>query len=84
MSLSMIVGCLWVVASALVAMLPMRYQYVPGVLLLIAVPFGLAWIAFDHGWFYAVAGFVAFLSMFRNPLIYLWQRAMCERPEVPQ
>lgn len=84
MSLSLIVGCLWVVASTFVAMLPMRHQYAPGVLLLFAMPFGLAWIAFDPGWFYALAGFVAFLSMFRNPLIYKWQRAMGERPEGPK
>ena len=84
MSLSLIVGCFWVVASALVAMLPMRLQYAPGVMLLASVPFGLTWIAFDHGWPLALAGLAAFLSMFRNPLLYLWRRAMGQRPEVPQ
>ena len=54
MSLSLIVFCLWVVASTIVAMLPMRLQYAPGLALLIAVPFGLTWIAFDHGFCHAV------------------------------
>ncbi len=84
MSLSLIAGCLWVLIAAFVAMLPMRLQYTPGILLLILVPFGLAWIAHDHGWGYALAGFLAFASMFRNPLIYYWRRARGHTPEVPK
>ena len=36
MSAALILGCLWVLAAAVTAMLPMRRQYVPGVTLLIA------------------------------------------------
>lgn len=82
MSLSLIAACLWVLIAALVAMLPMRLQYPPALALLIAVPFGLVWIAHDHGWLYAVAGFTAFVSMFRNPLIYFWRRARGQTHEV--
>ncbi|NNE88433.1 MAG: DUF2484 family protein [Silicimonas sp.] len=82
--MSLIALCLWVLIAAVVAMLPMRLQYPPGVLLLILVPFGLVWIAADHGLGYAGAGFLAFVSMFRNPLIYFWRRARGQIPEVPQ
>ena len=84
MSLSLIAACFWVLIAALVAMLPMRLQYPPGITLLILVPFGLGWIAYDHGWLYALAGFLAFASMFRNPLIYFWRRAFGKTSEVPK
>ena len=71
MSLSLIVGCLWVVAAAVVAMLPMRAQFPPGIALLVAAPCLLAWIAVDHGAWIFGAGLFAFLSMFRRPLGYL-------------
>ena len=82
MSLSLIAASLWVLLATVVAMLPMRLQYPPGIVLLLSVPFGLVWIAQDHGWGYAVAGFLAFASMFRNPLIYYWRRASGQTPEI--
>ena len=82
MSLSLSFGCLWVLFSAIVAMLPMRYQYPPGIVLLLAAPVLLGWIAWDHGGWLFAAGLFAFVSMFRNPLIYLYRRAR-RRPEVP-
>ena len=78
MTLSMILGCLWVVAAALVALMPMRAQYPPGILLLLVAPVLLAWIAFDHGGWIFAGGLAAFVSMFRNPLFYLIRRA-CRR-----
>ena len=74
MTLSMILGCLWVLAATMVALLPMRAQFPPGILLLIAAPILLAWIALDHGAWIFAGGVFAFLSMFRNPLIYLARR----------
>lgn len=73
MSVALITGALWVVASAIVAMLPMQRQYVPGVALLIAAPFLILWIGWVHGWIWVAAGLFAFLSMFRNPLRYIWR-----------
>ena len=66
----------WVLASAAVAMLPMRRQYAPGLMLLIAAPvlIGLLWAEF--GLFVGVAAVLAFLSMFRHPLIYLARKAL--------
>lgn len=74
MSLPLILGCLWVVASAIVALLPMRLQYPPGIALLIAAPVLIVWIGAVHGWGWAALGLFAFVSMFRNPLIYFARR----------
>lgn len=84
MSVSLIAGMIWVLASAAVAMLPMRRQYFPGVTLLICAPVLLLWIGYDHGWWLAGLGLLAFGSMFRNPLIYLYRRFRGERPEIPK
>lgn len=74
MSVALITGALWVVASAIVAMLPMQRQYVPGVALLIAAPFLILWIGWVHGWIWVAAGLFAFLSMFRNSLRCIWRK----------
>ena len=83
MSLSLILACLWVLASALVAGLPMRKQYVPGVALLIAAPVLIGVIFYEHGALLGFAALFGFVSMFRNPLIYFAKRARGERPKVP-
>ena len=74
----------WVFASALVAMLPMRRQYLPGVILLLAAPVLIALIAHEVGLWAAVAAVLAFVSMFRNPLRYLWKRLTGHLVERPQ
>ena len=85
------VSLFWVLASATVALLPMRFQYAPGLTLLLAAPVLIAWIARDVGSFAAAAVLVAFLSMYRNPLLYLARKAIglpvrrpAEPPEAPQ
>ncbi len=83
MSLSLITGCVWVLCATFVAFLPMRRQYPPGIALLIAAPLLLGWIAWDHGGWIFAAGAFAFVSMFRNPLLYFLRRARGEHPEVP-
>ncbi|MDU8943096.1 DUF2484 family protein [Ovoidimarina sediminis] len=88
MSLPLLIGALWVLASAIVALLPMRHQYAPGICLLIAAPVLIVWIGAEHGWVPAAFGLFAFLSMFRRPLIYFAKKALghpvsppLERPE---
>lgn len=76
MATSLILGCLWVVASAITAFLPMRRQMVPGVALLLAAPVLMGFIAKDYGVWVLVPTLLAFASMFRNPLIYFARRAM--------
>jgi hypothetical protein len=73
---ALIAGCLWVVASAVTAMLPMRRQMAPGIALLLAAPVLIAWIGAGHGWWWAAIGVLAVLSMFRNPLRYFVGRAL--------
>ena len=82
MSFSLILGAVWVVLATIVATLPMRLQWMPGLALLLAAPALLAWIAVDHGWgWFAVGGF-ALISMFRRPLGYLLFRAWGRSKEV--
>ncbi|MEO0991240.1 MAG: DUF2484 family protein [Pseudomonadota bacterium] len=83
MSVSLIVGCVWGLTAAIVALLPMRRHYVPGVALLVSVPVLLGWIVWDHGALVFALGLCAFTSKFRNPLIYFWRRARGDQPEVP-
>lgn len=75
MSLVLFLACLWVLAATATAFLPMRYQIVPGLALLIAAPILIVWIGLDHGWLWAGLGLLAFVSMFRRPLAALIRRA---------
>jgi hypothetical protein len=66
---ALVLGALWVLAAAGVAMLPMPRQMAPGLVLLI-------WIGMAQGWIWLAFGLFAFLSMFRKPLRYFARRAM--------
>ncbi|MDZ4089574.1 MAG: DUF2484 family protein [Tabrizicola sp.] len=77
-------GCLWVLLAAVVAMLPMKRQMLPGTILLIVAPFLLAWIGWYHGWGWALACIIGFASMFRNPLIYFVRRALGKPAPLPK
>lgn len=74
----------WVFSSAACAMLPMRHQYAPAVGLLIAAPILIVMIGFQVSPWAAIAAVLAFLSMFRNPLRYLWARLRGQNPEIPK
>ena len=74
----------WVFASAGVAMLPMKRQYAPGVVLLLTAPVLIAMIWVQVGWIVAVLALGAFVSMFRNPLRYLIAKASGQNPKVPE
>lgn len=83
-STPLLVGCLWVLLAAVTAMLPMRRQMLPGIALLIAAPALLVWIGWVHGWLSLALGLFAFLSMFRNPLLYFARRAMGRPAPLPK
>ena len=86
MSGPIVFGFVWVIAAAITAMLPMRMQYPPGILLLILAPALIVWIAVVHGWIAGALCLAAFVSMFRNPLVYFWKKARglpVERPKDP-
>ena len=84
MSTPLILGCFWVLASAATAMLPMRLQMVPGLTLLAAAPVLLVWIGWVHGWLWLAIGLFAFLSIFRNPLLYFLRRALGRPTRLPK
>ena len=84
MSVPLILGCIWVLAAAATAMLPMRRQMVPGLALLAAAPVLLVWIGLVHGWLWLTIGLFAFLSMFRNPLLYVLRRVMGRPAPLPK
>ena len=75
MSIALALGCLWILAATGVALLPMRHQYAPGLALMIAAPVLIVWLGFQHGALVAILATLAFLSMFRHPLRYFWNRA---------
>ncbi len=80
----LIASCLWVLAATIVALLPMKYQYAPGILLLLAAPVLIYLIGRDVALGAGIAAGLAFISMFRNPLRYFARRAMGLEVEVPK
>ncbi|MFC6638582.1 DUF2484 family protein [Sulfitobacter sp. JBTF-M27] len=75
---------IWVFASVAVAMLPMRHQYIPGVILLLAAPVLIIMIGQQVGWIAALLGLAAFVSMFRNPLLFILAKLRGQNPELPE
>jgi hypothetical protein len=73
----------WVLAATGVALLPMRRQMLPGLLLLLAAPAVIVWIGWTHGWLWTLPALLAVLSMFRNPLLYLARRALGRPARLP-
>ncbi|MEM9974017.1 MAG: DUF2484 family protein [Pseudomonadota bacterium] len=73
----------WVIASAAVAMLPMRHQYAPGLALLLLAPVLIVLIGREWGLFMGTAALLAFFSMYRHPLRYLARRALGRPTERP-
>lgn len=84
MTLSAILSALWVIAATITAFLPMRRQYPPGVTLLVLAPVIIVWLSVDYGWIVGMLALGAFVSMFRNPLIYFYRRARGDAPKLPK
>lgn len=76
MSVSVILACLWALAATAVALLPMRMQFPPGIVLLITAPALIAFLGYEHGALVALVGLAGFVSMFRRPLGYLARKAL--------
>lgn len=74
MSFPVLFAVLWVFAATGVAMLPMRRQFPPGLLLLIAAPVLIFWLGYEYGWIASLGALAAFVSMFRNPIRYYWRK----------
>ena len=74
MTASLTLAALWVILAAIVALLPIRRQFAPGIVLLIAAPFLLVYLGYQHGGWIVLAASVAIVSMFRRPLFYMGKR----------
>lgn len=84
MTPSILAACLWVILGAITAALPFRLQMVPGfVLLATALPL-LVWIGAQNGWLWTLVGLMAFVSMFRRPLLHLLRRLRDDTREAPR
>lgn len=68
MASSVLASCLWVLVASGTAMLPLRRQMAPGLVLLLSAPVLMVWMGTEVGWWAAGLGLLAFLSMFRRPL----------------
>ena len=71
MSLSLILACLWAIVGTITAFLPMRAQMVPGISLLVSLPFLLGFLGYQHGIWVTLAVTAAAISLFRRPLMHL-------------
>ena len=83
MSLPLILACLWVFAATAMAFMPMKTQMKIGFPMLASAVGLIIWIGAVHGFWLALAGLLAVLSMFRKPLIYFGRRAFVQRGEKP-
>lgn len=84
MSWSLTLGAIWALLATVTALLPMRLQYKPGLSLLLAAPVLIIFIGWQHGWIWCVLALAGFVSMFRNPLIYVFRRLRGQHPEIPK
>ena len=71
MGLPLILSCVWVLLAVGVAFLPIRWQIVPGFILLVFAAVLLVWLARDHGAWIVLPVVAALLSMFRRPIAAL-------------
>ncbi|NVO54579.1 DUF2484 family protein [Rhodobacteraceae bacterium B1Z28] len=82
MDYSILFAALWAICATIVALLPMRLQFPPGIVLLICAPVLIVWLGYDYGWIISVLAFAGFVSMFRNPIRHYWRK--WTGPEVKQ
>ena len=64
---ALVAGCLWVLVATGAALLPMRRQMAPGLLLLASAPVLVVWLGLAMGWWVSMVALLAFVSMFRRP-----------------
>ena len=75
---------IWVFLSATVATLPLRIQFIPGAILLVAGPVLIIVIGLQVGFVFSVIALAAYVSMFRNPLLFLLAKLRGRKIEVPR
>jgi O-antigen ligase len=76
MSLPVTLACLWVLATAAIALLPIRRQILPGIVLIALALVLLVWLVRDHGPWIVLPVVAVLLSMFRRPIVALIRLAI--------
>ena len=76
-------AALSVVAATFSEFLLMRLQFTLVIILLIAAPVRIVWLALDFGWVASTVGLLACELMFRNQLRYLCAPARGQSPLLP-
>lgn len=71
MSVAFLIACVWLTICCIVGMIPHRNHKPHAVMLLLPFPFILAAVAWDLGFWWALALFAAALSIFRYPALWL-------------
>ncbi len=68
----LVLGCVWIVAANVLALIPSRdnHWFRAYVLIAIGIPL-LIYIGYSTGWLFAVAFFLAGASVLRWPVVYL-------------
>lgn len=69
-------ACLWVIAAAAVALLPRRWQYLPGLALLVSAGWLMWRLAGAYGAWVVLPALFVVVSMFRRPLTVLLRRLL--------
>jgi len=80
---SLIAGILWVLATTVVALLPVERHFLPGRILLFLAPVLLIWMGLEMGWLAVAFGLFAVGSMYRRPIKYYWGKWLAPK-EGPQ
>lgn len=65
---SIVAFCVWALATMGLALLPIKYQILPGLGFLLILPVLLVWLARDYGALPVVVCIFAAVSLFRKPL----------------
>ena len=68
-SASIVSCCVWALLACVTALLPLRVQCAPAIMLAIVVPFLLIFVGFEHGLGAVALGIAVSLSLFRVPLL---------------
>jgi len=80
MGAPIVLAFVWAISATVTAVLPLRWQFAPGIVLLAAAPPLILWLGLAHGGWVAALAFCAVLSMFRRPLLHIWTRVRGQRP----
>ena len=74
MSISLILGCLWVIVANLIAMLPSKDHHWRAAFALMAVGAPLlVWVIWENGWLIGGLFLLAAASILRWPLLYAYR-----------